>query len=1633
VYDPQSPEADLVALGTKFADVRRLALVRLWQRELLLLPKVRAAVRWRTEDADPEVRRVAFLVSLFGRPRLVTALRQQDPELHRQLVEMETGGKEGEPAAARKSKKGKDATALEEGDDEPILQATASRALDTSLRGARTLAMLGDARAFGLLLQLSREEQASARVEVCRALAALDDPRGVKRLRSLLFDPDAAVRDAAFTALAHLHSTDPLSAAESGLNAAAEDVRRRGLQVLLSAVRKGPPKDAGERSWQLLVRALNDNFEGVRNEAFKAALNQQIAGGGIQTLRFVLQSIHEGVRREVLTEVMAQAQEPWAWHLLLEFFNDPEPRLRDEAFAFAIKKNKELPPLEAALRSQYADLRRLAVDGLIKKHTPQAQALLVQVLRDPEKEVRLKALETLVGEDAQDALREALKNPHDDVRVRAAAALARQGAKKALAPLLTLATQPEPQEKERQTDWQNVVSAALGGLAELADPAAQPQLYPLLDSKHAALRKAAAQALTWISLPHYADVLRQTLQHGDPQVKYQAALGLAVAGDPMVAGLIFSAEAAKVIAPEDRLVAALTLGPAGEDQLVVFLDDNDETIRNRALLLLMLLELEALAGMPARCLAALSSRVPRVRLTAARGVESFSDPATFLQFVAQLFNDRGDEPGWKIPSQTVADVAELIAHGSMLARARTAMLLRTLAEKEQAAWDLAWSVLARRFAREIAELRERKRPVVERQSGLSQLQQLAFGAYVGLVREQAGTHGHRIRQTALARLLAIARADANFEKAAVPVFVQALGDPIQAVRMQAFEQLRALGMDSAALGAEALEAGHTDLGVRGLELLTDAASAEQGQLVLEQVMLTRKDQLATEAALLLMKQRGQVPVAKLALDVAHEELRNHGVYWLAGEYDRDDTAKQHLHAALESRYRQVRHRAAFALAEKKDAAAFGALQGFLKDPQTPRNLQLAVIQELVKLGDARGPGALLDRLENDPSGTAPADEVINAAGQFRRPQPADRLLAILDKKNWRNNAFNALLQISGYDQSINDLNDELPDRSWLEKQFPRHDAVLARLAERCLHLGEIQLLYRLFPGIRWAPGKEVDPVLALFILHSDQRLRNTAVEALGWRLRKRGADAQPVVRTLQHGDPTTQILAAEGLARAGRAEGINVLLSAVDFLSDLALRRRAVHALGELADARSLDTLLKLASEDGHALQDEAAEAIGHLGKSPRADDIFKLLARYAKQNTSVAARALTGLRWFNTRAGWLLVRERTEDFSFPSRQVAAQLLGYNDDHSTRELLLRLIREDGNWQVVQAAFQSARRLFGADSLEPEYAFLQNQRARIDALLRDSLDRVSERGEPDRNFEIMPRCAAETQERLAVALLHRPLPPVEEAQAALASPEERTVQVAAQIMGRAVAPRAGPAVENALKKWWGVWQERLHKSARANFADETLATRVGPCVQSLIWAAGRLGVAQDVLLAIANTDRPIARPLRREAVTALANGKPTKPVLELFRSAAVGDDAEIRTAAAVTLARHQPAQVAPLAERLLHDRTSFDRVAAVDDSQLRPILKQAAAQVHLQGVALPHLIAQGDIYGLGAVAGNRSLPEATRLGAVEALAKLAREPVEEKLRQIGLAEGEEEEIRKAAWRALRRSKRARQREKAQVQP
>src|SRR5205823_10644774 len=138
--------------------------------------------------------------------------------------------------------------------------------------------------------------------------------------------------------------------------------------------------------------------------------------------------------------------------------------------------------------------------------------------------------------------------------------------------------------------------------------------------------------------------------------------------------------------------------------------------------------------------------------------------------------------------------------------------------------------------------------------------------------------------------------------------------------------------------------------------------------------------------------------------------------------------------------------------------------------------------------------------------------------------------------------------------------------------------------------------------------------------------------------------------------------------------------------------------------------------------------------------------------------------RWVDTPSGWDVIRSRLTAKGYgwmldQIKQTAAEQLGYNDDPATRDLLLKVLRTGDDSDIVSAAFTSARRLWGKDSLEPHYHVIQNPDAAdliegesdLEGVLKD----VSERGDPLRVMEVFPKCPQRVQEPLEAALLTRP--------------------------------------------------------------------------------------------------------------------------------------------------------------------------------------------------------------------------------------------------------------------------------------
>ena len=1609
------PSPSLTALKSRHADLRGFALLRCHQRGLLGDDQVQGALRKHGEDSDANVRVRAFEIAVLSRPALAEALRARDKTLHRQLHALQTHGDEKETPLPKTRRGGTEG--LKPTDRRPLIEAMASRALDTCVRGAVALAMIQDPRAFGTLLQLSRDADAGTRVAAARALADQGDTRGIARLRQMLRDADPAVRDAAYSAVVKLIE-DPIEAAQAGLTADHEDVRQRGLKRLVRLI-KASPEDAA--LLDLLARALNDSASAVRSEAFKTTVNLPVGGAPDAALRFSLRSLHADVRREVLTEVMGEIAQLWAWPLLLDLFDDPDAQVRSEAFEFAKKKGrgKSPDPLAHALSVARTDVRLAGAHALATKRNAAARALLLAALEDAAPEVRATALDALTGDAA--ALAQAMQSSFPDVRIKAASVRARAGDVAAAEPLMAQLAEVEPEVSDLAQLWQARMVLALDGLAELGHAPAAPVAAVLIESNLTDLRRAAAKTLAWTTPADNTQALHAALRHSDAEVKHTAALGLAWLGDASglsiltpppppapTSGRHRSARKRTSANPNQpaadaALFAALALDD--RDRILAALDADDAAISKLAMRVILMIEWREGDAVPDWCLAALSSQRPSARLVAARALEAFGDPAAFEAVILEQLNPRKSSADWSVSADVWRRLADAIALGKGRFRVRAARLLTQLST-EQEIFEQTWADFEARFAQTIDGLKGAMPKAKD--TGLADV---VFGAYVGLSRI-GGRNEANLRITALSRLASMAAAHKKVDWDILgPVLLQAILDSQGSVRIAAFEHLATLGYPRAALAAEALSTGHRDVGVRGLEILASDAGAE-GEAVLTRVLTTYTDGLEHEAAKLLTDRIGVVPAMQAGFEAQSATRRARSVSTLVG---RDD-AREALIAALGSRFRDVRTGATLTLAGQNDAAAFEPLTAMLR--ATDSSLVDQAINALAVFDDARVPDVLLDRLEDDPLSNAPAADLLRGVGRTRRLSAVDRLMALYAADTHADAAFDAVLQISGYDQRLGEADDEA---RWLKDQHPRHDEVLARLLDAAHGRGDARHTRRLIAGAEWAKTPTIHAALSAYTTFHDNAVRRRAVEALSWRAQERNGDPEPLVGVVGHDDPTTAFLAAEGLALVKRSEGVSVLLSAVELSEDFEHRGRAVKALGVLGDPRGVDVLIGLAANDEHALQESAAEAIGHLAHTEQAEAVFTLLDRLSRGDGEVALNALTGLRYFDTRAAWERVRARIDDSDWSMRERVASLLGYHDDDLARAALLERVRKDDDWDVATAAVASLRRLNGPDDLAVDYALLQSE-AGVDG--EDFVERIAKDGTAADIFAVLPKISAEWVEEyvdpLVAALMSREPLPIDAAAEALADVDHRVGAVAARIIGRAgaAAKAHAKALVAATQASLSTWQTELNAGRRA--VVDTISERL----RQQLWACNRLETGDKTILEAAVLDGAsgVGRPVRAAAIEAIADGRGGKDGIALLRTVATGPDAALRALAASALADRAPKVAEALLPETLSDRATLDRLLrGVADAKAQPVLRGAAEQAHAQGIALPHLIARGDADGLAAVATSATQELGVRAGALEALARIASAAALDTIAQVGKS-ADDEELQKTAWRALRRAKR-----------
>ena len=1648
VYEKNSPRPNLIALQSSQADSRRMGLIRLMQRKLLA--DADAGIRKKIEDRDHEVRKTATLLLILSQPKLAETLRARDKDIDRQLSDLETFSLEDnqknpsktsdETDKTKKTTKAKSKTAkslpkisLKDEAYQPLLIAVSSRAMDTCLVGAKCLALLEDPRAFGILMQLSREEHAPARVEVCKALAALGDARANERLSSMLTDEAIEVRDAAYTAIESIRTDDPLAAAADGLSATAEDVRRRGLETLAKQLRKADVKDAKSPTAALLKRALNDSSLPVRNEAFKIALNSKVGGGNDKSLRFALTSIHADVRREVLTETMAQKKENWASDLLLEMLNDPNAEIRNDTFEHLRNDHKDtdIQWLEPVCKTKHSDVRLKACKRLVANKTIAARKILAASIDDEDKGIREVVLKSLVDSHDVEQLRSALANKNDNVRLGAAYALAGRGDHSARDVLLEAVTAEDPADEALQPRWEQAVVQGFHGLARLGDPTTLDIHLEKLDDENTPIRKAAAQSIHWVTTAETIEKIKPFMQHEDEAVSSRAAFAVAMAGDPVALPAVYSSDS-KSLNDSHRLMVAVALGEDAEGRLINLIDVANSANRNVALLVLLFRDWLQHNGSPRRTIACLAANDPRTRLLAARAVESFSNLKTFSEFINFVVNDRGDEKVWTISDETIDQIAATMCFGSFKVVGRLTLHLRLLGEDKQKDWGNAWLSFSERYTSDIKEAvataKAYKLPKLE--SDQASLNQLAFGTYIGLAREQGSYHQRNerpgfgstvisVRCAAIRRLLELSAAEKSFVDSTISVLTQTAGDPNLEVRKLAYDRLSDLGVSDERRAAIAIESGHQDLAVAGLTLLTKSGKKSDQVKLLTELVLSRNDNIATEAAILLQQQIDVVKLADICFDSPNTSLAYVATTWLANAYDESSAAQVRLREiAGTSEDTSSRYWALGTLISKKDKHAFDLFTQIIETGDEAD--RKSFLPRLTQLADPRAPGFVIKQLNANPQDSEKL--YFRQLCLSRDASITDDLIELFDAHpKWQHDIFTALKFISCYDQPIVDPNDERVDRSFLNSELPRNDEVLARTLDLAGQKASGTYVKLLLPAARWAPSSAVDPPLNKLAAFSEDPIRWAVIEAISFRAEKRNGPTDALKDALEHRDPVTKFFAAEGLAKAGDGAGIHVLLAAVDLMEDIRLRRRAVLALGHLGDERAFGRLISLAAEHGHALQDSAAEAIGRLRSSESKDQILKILLFLAAGSGTAAQRALTGLRWLDVPEGWERIRELASKENAFIRDAIAEL-GYDSSPASQDLLLKIIETEES--LAKRALESAKRSFGEESIKPETAWIKTQSNLHDPDLVAALNRIFEKASPAQIFEILGECEKEIRPSLIKHLLSLDPLPVDVATQSADDLNPAVVEASAWIVGRNGNAKQAKSLAKPLKHWLARVAEL---DAEMTFKNEYVDKRFDDseaCVKRLIWAMGVLGGGEADLAAIANSHSSQAlTSIRRGAIDALLQSEKLPPAVSKTLSDLADDqDAYIRAGVAEILSKAPKANLDALAKQLLPDRVAFDRLAKRQPKEITDTLKEAAANTHYQPRTLEFLIKSADVNTLSSVAENDKLDLVARLGAVEGLAMVANKAAENSLVSVGNNENNEEDLRKAAWRGLRRSKR-----------
>ncbi|MHB0935415.1 MAG: HEAT repeat domain-containing protein [Armatimonadota bacterium] len=475
---------------------------------------------------------------------------------------------------------------------------------DTGVRKAAAfaLAMIGDRKALAALQPWLQDPEVNVRLEVLDVLRHAGREEAVPVITAALQDASPAVRKAALHLLVDYRTPEATDALLGAFSAPEAEMRRTAAQAFV--FRKEP------RAVESLLALLQDADPGVCMTAGQALANTGDPRA-VAPLLAMLQHA-DAARRQAAAQALAQVDNPRVPDALAAILDDPDPGVRQAVVAALAQHNdpRALHPLEDALKSKDVRTRRDAAAALEGSITNSgAVDLLIVALRDPDKYVRIFALQSL-------------QKCREERAVPAVAALL-----------------DSPDFETRRSVVQT--------LSEMRLPAVLPPRLRALHDRNRELRQTAADTLERLYIELPVGPLLQAMKDPDPAVRRAVAPLLVRCTDAKkYDGL---ALALKDPDEEVRLFALQAMQNRGEgfdglgpliSAVIALAKHPNPAMRAAALRVLSYSRFAALApGMITAALAGLDDADAKVRQAAISALDGLNDPA----LIPSLIRAAGDK------------------------------------------------------------------------------------------------------------------------------------------------------------------------------------------------------------------------------------------------------------------------------------------------------------------------------------------------------------------------------------------------------------------------------------------------------------------------------------------------------------------------------------------------------------------------------------------------------------------------------------------------------------------------------------------------------------------------------------------------------------------------------------------------------------------------------------------------------------------------------------------------------------------------------------------------------------------------------------------------------------------------------